>query len=93
MPETIEAVMKRYSVLRKRFDIEHLSGGEIHQLSNDSRRIADHACEVMPKLVEAIRQADRMLRTCCLSAADEAIFDMLADALADAAVNATKGKP
>jgi hypothetical protein len=85
MPDSIEVVMKRW---RENRDSEWSEAMEA-----DALRIADHACDLMPKLVEAIRQADRMLGTCCLSAADEAIFDMLADALAVAAVNATKGKP
>jgi hypothetical protein len=84
MSKDIEVAMQRWRENRYEHTI---------QSARDAATIANHACEVMPKLVEAIRQADRMLRTCCLSAADEAIFDMLADALADAAVNATKGKP
>lgn len=54
MSEQIEVVMKRYAA-------RNYAGSESVKRGHDAYAIADHACEVMPKLVE---QRDELRAAC-----------------------------
>jgi len=61
MTETIEAVMKRYAEEAARSKASSMSEQSICQLMSDAYAIADHACKVLPKLVEALEAAQSHL--------------------------------